>query len=400
MSADSRDTEALSRLLSGELSAVDEVALLERIEADPALARAWGAMQALPAELGQLPDMPPPPALDARVLEGEPSDGGGWTWGHGLVAAVAAAAALLVLVLWPGGAPQIVLIEGEEWVDGQATVLAAGVPVEVDGVAKISVEPRPGSQRERGQEVETMDWKHAAAAVAGAAITVAVYQGSALVGGDGGETVRAGETWQQGEAPGRREEPRRVVTRTGGPDLADEDDPEILRARIDELEQALATADFEGAIQRGRIAAVEGRPQEWPEDLPAQLQAGGFEDGLVDAIADNEDLDLLEVNCDEYPCYAIIEVDPASLAPGVKPAGGALEAWAEGIEGDVGLMNMVSVMNGPEGEIGLMGVSLIADGQPSEDLSTRLHYRVEGSVKGWVEDLMGEAEQVGADIEG
>ncbi len=401
MTVDPRDSEALSRLLDGELSTDDEAALLARIDAEPALERAWEAMQALPSEIAGLPDMPPPPALDDRVMEGEPERAGGWNRGHAIAAALAAAAALLVLVLWPADPAQIVLIEGEEWVDGQATVLAAGVPVEVDGVARISVEPSPGSLRERGQEVESMDWKHAAAAVAGAAITVAVYEGVARIGGEHPDTVEAGERWSKTAETQREDPARRVVTRTGGPVASDdEDDPAVLRARIDELEQALATADFEDAIQRGRIAAVEGTPQAWPEALPPELHADHFEDGLADALAGHDELELLEVNCDEYPCYAIIEADPESIGPGAKPGGGFLEAWAEGIEGDVGVWNMMSVMAGPEGEVGLMGVALIdGGGEPNEDLSTRLHYRMEGSVKGWTEDIIGELEGASEDVE-
>jgi len=399
MSDELRRYEDLSRLLAGELSRDEEAALRARIAEEPDLALAWERMQALPEQLAGLPDVAPPEALDDRVLDrtGEPARR--WSPSHGMVALIAAAAAALLLVLWPEAARQVVLIEGEQWIEGRATVLAAGVPVEVDGVARIRVEPSTGALRVRGQEFESMDWKHAAAAVAGAAITVAVYEGSAVIGGEGGDTVEAGATWHKTEATERPEPGRRVVTRTGGSEPDDPDDPELLRTRIDELEQALATKDFEGAIQRGRIAAVEGRPQEWPADLPPQLQAAGFERSLRDGLADNEDLEILEVNCDEYPCYAIIEADPETMGPGRKPGDGAIQAWAETVDGDVGLMNMVSVLGSPDGEVGLMGVSLIAEGQPSDEVSTRLNYRMEGSVKGWVEDIMGDADEYDEDVE-
>ncbi len=399
MSEERARYEALSRLLAGELSPEDEAELRARIAADPALACAWERMQALPDQLSEMPELEPPAALNDRVLEDRAAPTQRWSTSHAVVALVAAAAALLVLVLWPAAPPQLVLTDGEQWVEGRATVLAAGVPVEVDGVARISVEPTAGALRVRGQEVESMDWKHAAAAVAGAAITVAVYEGSAHIGGEHDSTVQAGESWTETPTTERPEPARRVVTRSAGPEHTDEDDPAVLRARIDTLEQALATADFEDAIQRGRIAAVEGRPQAWPDDLPPQLQASGFEGALKDAMAGIDDLDLLEVNCDEYPCYAIIEADPTALGPGVKPGGDFLEAWAEGVDGDVGVWNMMSVMAGPEGEVGLMGVSLIDQGEPSEDLSTRLGYRMEGSVKGWVEDIIGELEGTNEDVE-
>lgn len=400
MSVEHDPYEALSHLLAGDLSSEEEAALRARMAEQPELAAAWERLRDLPSDLAALPDPSPPPALNARVLGGGGASARPARGSFVIVAlAAAAVAALALFLLRAPGVPRLVLVEGEQWVDGQALVLAAGVPVRVDGRARIVVEPEGGSARVRGQEVESMDWKYAAAAATGAMITVAVYEGSALVGGDGGETVEAGERWTSDD-PADRVAARPVVTRTGsapGPDAAD---PEVLRDRVAELEEQLAARDFEGAIQRGRIAAVEGLPQAWPEDLPPQLLARNFEGSLRDSIAGQEDLEILEVNCDEYPCYAIIEGDPAAMGPGVKPGGGALQAWAEGVDGEVGLWNMVSVLGGPEGEVGLLGVSLIAGGEADDDLSTRLRYRMDGSVTGWAEDIMGEVAEQDLDIEG
>lgn len=59
--------EELSRLLAGELDASAEATLRARIDADPALARAWADMSALPDLLGGLSFDAPPPALAARL---------------------------------------------------------------------------------------------------------------------------------------------------------------------------------------------------------------------------------------------------------------------------------------------------------------------------------------------
>lgn len=59
--------EQLSRLLAGDLDASAEARLRARIATDPALARAWADMAALPALLGGLSLEAPPPALAARL---------------------------------------------------------------------------------------------------------------------------------------------------------------------------------------------------------------------------------------------------------------------------------------------------------------------------------------------
>ncbi len=61
--------EDLSRLLAGELDASAEATLRARIAADPALARAWADMSALPDLLGGLSFGAPPPALAARLAQ-------------------------------------------------------------------------------------------------------------------------------------------------------------------------------------------------------------------------------------------------------------------------------------------------------------------------------------------
>ncbi len=61
--------EQLSRLLAGELDPTAEAALRGRIAEDPALARAWADLSALPDLLGGMAFEAPPPALAARLAE-------------------------------------------------------------------------------------------------------------------------------------------------------------------------------------------------------------------------------------------------------------------------------------------------------------------------------------------
>lgn len=386
--------EALSRLLDGHVDAHAAAQLRQRIATEPAVARAWAELQATAAALNDLPDPPPPPELDQRVLRSERrqrSTSGRRPSSSVLGAFAMAAAVTLALLAWPEESRQLVLVEGEQWVDGQALVLAGGVPVKVDGLARISVEPSPGAVRESAQEVESMDWKHVAAAAAGALVTVAVYEGTAQVG-DGEHPVAQGEQWSSDakERPAPQRELRRQLA---GPALEEgQEDPASLRARIAELEDQLAMKDLEGAIQRGRIAAVEGHVQEWPKGLPEVMQPAAFEAWLRDEVAASDDLDLLEVNCDEYPCYAIIEGDPGSVGPGEGAS--LLQGLAENSGEPLGIFNMASVTGGPGGDLGLQGVALVPADRPDDSLTIRLNYRVESSMKGWSEDFMAEQEEV------
>ena len=240
-----------------------------------------------------------------------------------------------------------------------------------------------------------MEWKHVAAAAAGALVTVAVYEGTAQVG-EGGDTVSSGEHWSNVDGP-PPEQPRVVRRHLGGEGLESEDDPEVLRARIAELEDQLALKDFEGAIQRGRIAAVEGRAQPWPGDLPPVMRPDAFERRLREEMTSRDELDLLEINCDEYPCYAIIEAEPDSFHQGEPPGSALMRALAEETEEPLGVFNMASVTAGPEGELGLLGVALVPTDRNDDTLTKRLGYRVEGSMSGWSEDFATEEQDVEID---
>ncbi len=382
--------EDLSRLLDGDLPPAEAAALWQRIADEPEVAAAWAQLRALPEQLSDLPDLAPPPGLDARVLAAEAPSPGRRAWQLPLAAALALAATLLLL-LWPASEPALLLSEGEQWVEGRALVMAGGLPVRVQGRAKISVEPSGSSQRVGGQEVENMDFKHAMAAAAGAAVTVVVLEGRALVSGADGETaVAAGESWSSSPEP--RDEhaaPRRVVRRSAA---APADDPEALRERVAELEQELEALEFQGAVQRGRLAAVEGSSQPWPEDLDQALQPSAFQASLDAAVIGREDLELLEVNCDEFPCYAVLRShsEHPEWAHEVGPA--MKDAVIGEAEGDFGLWNAAVASRSDAGELRLVGFSIIPSEQSGDDLRTRLDYRAEGSLTGWMEDLGPEEE--------
>lgn len=204
--------EALSRLLAGELSEAEETALRRRIDGDPELAQAWELMQQLGSSVSQLEESPAPSSLNDAALEAmiaarppaearspappsliSRSESGAAPSplirrSHWLGWAVAAAA-VLALILIPRPDQTLVLMEGNQLVQGHVDVLAGTIPVEVKGTSLISVEPPPGHQRATGQEVSMNYRTLLAGATAGALVTVAVYEGSARLGMDDADAM-------------------------------------------------------------------------------------------------------------------------------------------------------------------------------------------------------------------
>ncbi|MFT4627582.1 MAG: hypothetical protein ACI8PZ_006268 [Myxococcota bacterium] len=373
--------EDLSRLHAGELTDDQAAALRARIDAEPGVAAAWANLNQTLADLSALPEELAPPTLG--MAPAAPSRAG---W---IVAALAMAAAVL-LTLWPTSAPVVLLTDGVQWVDGDLTVHAGDAVVEVSGRASISVEPPPGFVRESGSKED--DMRTIVAALAGAVVTVAVYEGSAMVraGASDGVRVEAGE--QHTTAPERK-----VVVRKGGPPVQavlgaePGESPAQTIARLTEALEAattrLAEADFERAVASGQLAVIQGEPSEWPDDVPDAYQPEAFEEGVRAAIADFPGTELVEVECSEYPCLGAIrlsdDIDTQAL-------GESLKEWVTGALGTDSLslsMNR-SKFVGDEGEADFVLFGAHGGGR-DDDVGRRIEHRMDGMVD-MLEDQVGE----------
>ncbi len=407
--------EELSRLLSDDLPAERAEALRRRIEEEPEVARAWADLQAVAGGLEGLADEAPPAALDRRVLASREASedgfreesmgvaarprsagpvtpaprGGEWTDRTLLRWAPWAMAACLALALfWPRSQPDLVLAEGRQLVEGHVHVLAGDVPVEVDGVAWITVEPPAGSLRVSGQEVDMMDRKTLLAAVAGAAVTVAVLEGYALIS-DAGDTparVEAGETRSVGQpARARASERSRVLAPRATPDLKGAS-PEDLMAEIDRLQAENDGLRLKSTLAQGQAEHYEGVPQEWDDGIPAGFRPDAFTDAMRTAVEGMEDAELLDVDCEEFPCVAVIRstTDRQDWAAAIDEG---LPAAADlGLEGEVGKSIWAHGTRGDEGEVRLAGVAFVPKEQYDEDAHQRTDFRA-GQL---FEDLSGE----------
>lgn len=301
--------EDLSRLLDAELDFEQATQLREDMESDPELAARWEELLNLDADLSALEEPAAPPDLDQAILENAPPEElmapgpppPTKRWPYVLLAAglLLAASPLLALTDWAKDSPQLVVASGSQWLSGPTTVLLPdGKILEVDGRVLLSVEPPTPLPRVLAQE-EEMNPKILLAAAAGAAITVTVYEGSAILNGPG-EVVAlaAGETHSTPGAgkKGRAESPTRITLDGPGQlELA----PEIQQ----ELDKLRLTNQF----LEGQLTANGARPNEWPEDLPAYLEPDGIRALMESKLTEFPDLKLMDVDCSEYPCVMVIE---------------------------------------------------------------------------------------------
>lgn len=368
-------TDELSRLLSGELSPTEAAALQAQIASDPALAARWAEMQALPAALGALPpELGGAPALRVRPAPSRAR----WSGWAGL-AATAALAATLLWVLRPG--PTITQLSGSQLVDGHAVVRAADVQVEVDGLARVTVEPRRDAVRDRGAERAPMDRSHLLASVVGAAVTVTVYEGTARIIPSHAATVdvAAGQTRSVGEPA----EAEAVAHGGGGRDGGEAAGAATGAARIAELEAELARLRLENQLASGRLLAHEGKPYDWPAETPAGFRPAEFEARVRAAAGVVPGAEVVAVDCDEYPCIAVLR-SATEGKEGMDSLSGVQESMQKdpAFGGEVSVVGMGYANEDEKGDVvRLYGFSLLPGKKEDPDLSTRIQFRADGLLK-------------------
>lgn len=300
--------EALSRLLADDLPAAEAAAWRARIANDPEVAAAWAALQLLSRDLEALPAEPVPEALIARVVrQSRPVSTRPARWPRlGRLFAVAAALAVVVWAAMPTPRPTVELVRGEQRVVGDVRMVAGGVPIHVDGAATIRVEPQRHPVREVRQE-GSMRTESIVSFGAGVLVTVAVTQGVAWVTEPDqavASEVVAGQTRTVGvpPAPG-------ALAAQGDAVVIRLDETASAEDRTEALEKAIAELTFERDILRGQLVAAGGEELPWPDDLPAELGPEQFEATLQAALGDF-DAQIVEVDCSEYPCLAVLDGGP------------------------------------------------------------------------------------------
>jgi anti-sigma factor RsiW len=375
--------EQLSALASGDLPPERARALRDRIEREPEVAAAWERMQQLVADLDALPadhpelSGPPVVVVPAPTVRRRSPLWGGM--------ALLAAVALGFVAGRTTGPPDDWILAGDAVVDGDVQLMAADVPVSVDGRARISVEPVGGSARVEGQEREVpMNRSAILAGLAGAAVTVTVYEGTALVhAGDEADAplqVRPGEPVhvRGGAEAARRKGGAPLPVEGSARDAALEQRVEELQAELAAIEGELQTERFGAAVARGQLKAEQGEVSEWPDEVPDALREETIREQLVERLAGLEGFDVEEVDCYEFPCVVALRYDgdDDSMDWG-HPVADEVSIWADASLDDANVHMNQSVFREDDKPYARFVLFAVDDGSGGEEVGQRTKWRIE-----------------------
>lgn len=92
-----------------------------------------------------------------------------------------------------------------------------------------------------------------------------------------------------------------------------------LDARIDAAETELDTLELQERLLRSQLSLIGGLPSEWTDDIGPEWREDAVREALSAADERVEHAWIVEVDCSEYPCIAIVEHDgPTLAAPGTS----------------------------------------------------------------------------------
>lgn len=81
-------------------------------------------------------------------------------------------------------------------------------------------------------------------------------------------------------------------------------------AELARLRSELGRAQAAGADVEKRLEAAEGKPRAWPANLPHGYRAEVMESKLSDMLQKTKLGSLADIDCDEFPCIAVIQARP------------------------------------------------------------------------------------------
>ena len=227
-----------------------------------------------------------------------------------------------------------------------------------------------------------MDWTHGATALAGAALTVVVQQGTAMVTGPDGSSVQV-EAGDRYETVAGGEAPAAAGTGTRRVEIPADASPEVqvaaLRRENAQLQEELDGLRFEAKMARGQLARVVGEPAEWPDNPPAALSPETFESTLKEMLEGREGVELVSVDCSEYPCVARLSSDDFEGRgdPFTEELG---ERFGTALGEDMGgMLVMAGESEGEDGELhpSVIGLAVLPSEDPDGSLQKRAAMRVQ-----------------------
>lgn len=219
----------------------------------------------------------------------------------------------------------------------------------------------------------------------GAVVAITVIEGTARLSGTEGERVLVAGTELSVPVPYTTDAEEAHVGEPGAakrvvPAKQEEEPPEA--ARLREHNEELA---FENALLRGRLEGTEGVPQPWPEDVPNSFREPGVRAALTEAFGEDATLAVLE--CEEYPCIALAELDPEAY-PDLPGATAAMRTAYETALGIVPEGFFVADVTDEAGNARMIVGTLVlpSDAEPSAELMTRTESRAHTAMDDLLQD--------------
>jgi len=180
------------------------------------------------------------------------------------------------------------------------------------------------------------------------------------------------------------------TTRTGAAEDAECDE---LRTRYGETQKELAALHVQRAFLKGQLSRHIGEIADWPKDLPNAYEPGAFEEALTAAMAGTEDLEVLGVDCDEYPCVAFLRDHDLDREPRPDQRGSAAVAdttdqmKADAYGENARLLNFGRNISRNGTTYRLSAITFLPPGAPDPDLKKRVDFRVDGAIEDFTTEL-------------
>lgn len=145
------------------------------------------------------------------------------------------------------------------------------------------------------------------------------------------------------------------------------------------LREENAQLRFENALVKGSLATHQGAPLDWPADLPELLREEGFSARVSAAAAAIEGLDLVDIDCSEYPCLAVLRSQDTE--PGWEDQARAVpDALSAELGEGYGTMMMARGEDDGDEPVMMMAFALVPSEEGEalpQDQATRIGYRAE-----------------------
>ncbi len=89
---------------------------------------------------------------------------------------------------------------------------------------------------------------------------------------------------------------------------------EQLQEQVETLQSEVEQLRFARTLQDGQLAQTGATAIAWPDDAPEQILGPSFEQDIEVMVETLGDGQLASMDCDEYPCIALIGVDSEAAA--------------------------------------------------------------------------------------